>query len=169
MPSDIFGPERYHSDEFQQEAYLFIPFDEDYYQAMAEVIEERFENWQGQDFDEDTLEPSEVAHAIMEYLDCECTYFPSMADDDPIMSAYSYAQRLGVREGFVPVLIQADDETLLECLVMNADSEHDADFYEFDLKTVDGVPEEGALRSRQGRKGDFGGIDWPAQGRSRGR
>ena len=72
----FFGPERYHSDEFQDEAYLFIPFDEDYYQAMAEVIEERFANWQGQDFDEDTLEPSEVAQAIMEYLDCECTYFP---------------------------------------------------------------------------------------------
>ena len=143
-PADIddyalkyFGPSRYHSNEFQQEAYLFIPFDEDYYQAMAEVIEERFTNWQGQDFDEDTLEPSEVAHAIMEYLDCECTYFPSMADDDPIMSAYSYAQRLGVREGFVPVLIQADDETLLECLVMNADPEHDADCYKFDLKTVE--------------------------------
>ena len=34
------------------------------------------------------------------------------------------------------MLIQADDETLLECLVMNADPEHDADFYEFDLKTV---------------------------------
>ena len=62
----FFGPERYHSDEFQDEAYLFIPFEEDYYQAMAEVIEERFENWQGQDFDEDTLEPSEVAQAIME-------------------------------------------------------------------------------------------------------
>ncbi len=143
-PADIddnalrfFGPERYHSNEFQQEAYLFIPFDEDYYQAMAEVIGERFENWQGQDFDEDTLEPSEVAQAIMEYLDRECTYFPSMADDDPIMSAYSYAQRLGVREGFVPVLIKADDETLLECLVMNADPEHNADFYEFDLKTVE--------------------------------
>lgn len=132
----FFGPERYHSAEFQDEAYLFIPFDEDYYQVMAEVIGERFENWQGQDFDGDTLEPSEVAQAIMEYLDCECTYFPSMKDDDPIRSAYSYAQRLGVREGFVPVLIQADDETLLECLVMNADPEHDADFYEFDLKTV---------------------------------
>ena len=132
----FFGPERYHSDEFQDEAYLFIPFDEDYYQAMAEVIGERFDNWQGQDFDEDTLEPSEVAQAIMEYLDCECTYFPSMADDDPIMSAYSYAQRLGVREGFVPVLIQADDETLLECLVMNADPKNDVDIYEFDLKAV---------------------------------
>ena len=132
----FFGPERYHSAEFQDEAYLFIPFDEDYYQVMAEVIGERFENWQGQDFDGDTLEPSEVAQAIMEYLDCECTYFPSMKDDDPIRSAYSYAQRLGVREGFVPVLIKADDETLLECLVMNADPENDADIYEFDLKAV---------------------------------
>ena len=132
----FFGPERYHSNEFQDEAYLFIPFDENYYQAMAEVIEDRFENWQGQDFDEDTLEPSEVAHAIMEYLDCECTYFPSMKDDDPIMSAYSYAKRESVKEGFVPVLIKADDETLLECLVMNADPENDADIYEFDLKTV---------------------------------
>ena len=142
-PADIddyalkyFGPSRYHSNEFQQEAYLFIPFDEKYYQAMAQVIEERFANWQGQDFDEDTLEPSEVAQAIMEYLDCECTYFPSMADDDPIMSAYSYARRLGVREDFIPVLIKPD-ETLLECLVMNADPENDADCYEFDSKAVE--------------------------------
>ena len=133
----FFGPERYHSDEFQDEAYLFIPFDEDYYQAMAEVIGERFENWQGQDFDGDTLEPSEVAQAIMEYLDCECTYFPSMADDDPIMSAYSYAKRGSFKEGFIPVLIKADDETLLECLVMNADPENDADCYEFDPKAVE--------------------------------
>ena len=132
----FFGPERYHSNEFQDEAYLFIPFDEDYYQAMAKVIEERFTNWQGQDFDEDTLEPSELAGALMEYLDCECTYFPSMKDDDPIMSAYSYAKRESVKEGFVPVLIKADDETLLECLVMNADPKNDADIYEFDLRAV---------------------------------
>ena len=69
----------------------------------------------------------------MEYLDCECTYFPSMADDDPIMSAYSYARRLGVREDFIPVLIKPD-ETLLECLVMNADPENDADCYELTPK-----------------------------------
>lgn len=103
---------------------------------MAKVIEERFTNWQGQDFDEDTLEPSEVAQAIMEYLDCECTYFPSMKDDDPIMAAYNYAKRDSAQEGFVPLLIKADDETLLECLVMNADPENDADIYEFDLKAV---------------------------------
>ena len=143
FPSDIddyaisvIGQERNYSDEIQDETYLFIPFDEDYYQAMAKVIEERFTNWQGQDFDEDTLEPSEVAQAIMEYLDCECTYFPSMKDDDPIMAAYNYAKRDSAQEGFVPVLIKADDETLLECLVMNADPENEADIYEFDLKTV---------------------------------
>ena len=134
---EYFGSEKYHSEEFRDEAYLFIPFDVDYYQAMAKVIEERFTNWQGQSFDEDTLEPSEVAQAIMEYLDCECTYFPSMKDDDPIMSAYSYAKRESLQEGFVPVLIRADDETLLECLVMNADPENDADIYEFDLKAVE--------------------------------
>ena len=141
-PSDIddyafryFGPERYHSDEFQDEAYLFIPFDEEYYQGMAKVIEERFSNWQSQDFDEDTLEPSDVAQAMMRYLDCECTYFPSMKDDDPIMSAYSYAQRLGIREGFVPVLI-IPDETLLDCLVMNSDPANDTDCYGFNRNTV---------------------------------
>ena len=143
FPSDIddyaisvIGQERNYSDEIQDEAYLFIPFDEDYYQAMAKVIEKRFTNWQGQDFDEDTLEPSDTARAIMEYLDCECTYFPSMKDDDPIMAAYGYAKRDSAQEGFVPVLIKADDETLLECLVMNADPDNDSDFYEFDLKTV---------------------------------
>ena len=134
---EYLGPEKYYSDEFQFKAALFIPFDEDYYQAMAKVIEKRFTNWQGQDFDEDTLEPSELAEALMEYLDCECIYFPSMKDDDPIMSAYSYAKRESVKEGFVPVLIKADDETLLECLVMNADPENDADCYEFNPKAVE--------------------------------
>ena len=144
FPSDIdnyaigvIGQERNYSDEIQDEAYLFIPFDEDYYQAMAEVIEERFTNWQGQDFDEDTLEPSELAEALMEYLDCECTYFPSMKDDDPIMSAYSYAKRDAAQEGFVPVLIKADDETLWECLIMNSDPDSDGgDDYAFDLDKV---------------------------------
>ena len=144
FPSDVddyaigvIGQERNYSDEIQDEAYLFIPFGEDYYQAMAEVIEERFTNWQGQDFDEDTLEPSEVAQAIMEYLDCECTYFPSMKDDDPIMAAYGYAKRDSAQEGFVPVLIKADDETLWECLIMNSDPDSDGeDDYAFDPDKV---------------------------------
>ncbi len=144
FPSDIdnyaigvIGQERNYSDEIQDEAYLFIPFDEDYYQAMAKVIEERFENWQGQDFDEDTLVPSELAEALMEYLDCECTYFPAMKDDDPIMSAYSYAKLDAAHEGFVPVLIRADDETLWECLILNSNPDSDGgDDYTFDPDKV---------------------------------
>jgi len=42
-----------------------------------------------------------------------------MKDDAPIMSAYSYARRLGVREGFLPLLVKVD-ETLWECLIMNS-------------------------------------------------
>ena len=144
FPSDIdnyaleyFGSEQYYSDKFQNEAYLFIPFDEKYYQAMAKVMEKRFVNWQGQDFDEDSLEPSDLAQAIMKYLGCECTYFPSMTDDDPIMSAYNYAKRESVKEGFVPVLIKADDEILWECLIMNSDPDSDGeDDFAFDPDKV---------------------------------
>ncbi len=141
-PSDIddyalnyFGPARYHSDEFQDEAYLFIPFNEDYYQEMAKLIDKRFQNWQGQEFSQDTA-PSELAVAMMDYLDCDCQYFPSMRDDDPITSSLCYAQRLGVREGFIPMLIKVD-EILWECLILNSDPDNDgADDFAFDLDQV---------------------------------
>lgn len=127
-PSDIddyalsyFGPDRYYSDEFKNEASLFLPYDEDGYQAIAKVIGERFANWQSQHFDESTLGPGGTARALMDYLNCECTYFPAMKDDDPIRSAYGYARRLAVRGGYVPVLIRADDKKLMECLAKNAD------------------------------------------------
>ena len=120
------GAERNFSDEIQDEAYLFLPFDEDYYREMARIIERRYENWAGQRFDDSTLAPSETAEALMAYLDCECTYFPSMADDDPIMCAYEYAGKNAAHEGFVPMLI-AVDETLWECLMLNSDPAHEGD------------------------------------------
>ena len=87
-------------------------------------------------FDEDTLEPSQLAQALMDYLDCECTYFPSMKDDDPIMSAYRCARRDGTHKGYVPVLVKVD-ETLWECLVMNSDPDSDGDDdYAFDPTQV---------------------------------
>lgn len=120
------GVERNFSDEIQDEAYLFLPFDEDYYREMTRIIERRYENWAGQRFDDSTLAPSETAEALMAYLDCECTYFPSMADDDPIMCAYEYAGKNAAHEGFVPMLI-AVDETLWECLMLNSDPAHEGD------------------------------------------
>ena len=82
-------------------------------------------------------EPLDLAEAMMKYLNCECTYFPSMKDDDPIMLAYNYAKRESVKEGFVPVLIKADDEILWECLIMNSDPDSDGeDDYAFDPDKV---------------------------------
>ena len=70
-PSDIdsyaiekIGLDRNDLDEIQDEAYLFIPYDETFYQDMSKIIERRFINWQGQDFDPDTMEPSELAEAM---------------------------------------------------------------------------------------------------------
>ncbi len=82
------------------------------------------EHWSGPD--------QAVLHTVSVHL--RSRFADRVWDDAP--PGYSYAQRLGVREGFVPVLIQADDETLLECLVMNADPKNDVDIYEFDLKAV---------------------------------
>lgn len=48
-PADIddyaekyFGTEKYNSEEFQDEAYMFVPFDEEYYQGMSKYIERAF-------------------------------------------------------------------------------------------------------------------------------
>lgn len=139
-PSDIddyslnyFGAERYHSDEFQDEAYLFIPYDENYYQGMAAVITRRFENWHNQMILNDE-EPDDTAKSLMEFLDCPCEYFPPMNDDDPVTSAYSYLSRLGVREGYIPVIICVND-VLLETLIENTESESESDT-PFDIEKV---------------------------------
>lgn len=51
-PSDVddyaehyFGTERYNSEEFQDEAYMFVPFDEDYYQGLSKYIDRAFSNF----------------------------------------------------------------------------------------------------------------------------
>ena len=131
FPADIdnyalgyFGAQRYHSDEFQDEAYLFIPFNEAYYQDMAEVIQQRWDAWQDADGESEYAAPSRLAGAFMSYLGCECEYFPPMSNNEPVMAAYSYACRLAPREGFVPMLI-AVDETLWECLILNSDPDND--------------------------------------------
>jgi len=102
FPSDIdnhalayFGAEQYFSEEFDDEAYLFVPFDEDYYAAMAATIAQRWDAWKRNSAERKEKEderPSDVAVAIMRYLncgraDCALTYFPPMADDDPIVAA----------------------------------------------------------------------------------
>lgn len=72
-------------------------------------------------------QPSALAKEMIRYLDCPCKVFAPMADDDPLLAAYEEARQEGLREGFTPVLVKVDD-TLMECLVMNADEENEPDF-----------------------------------------
>ncbi len=55
FPADIdlyacayFGEERYHSEVFQDEDYLFLPWEEMYYQNMARLMDKRFRQWKAQ-------------------------------------------------------------------------------------------------------------------------
>ncbi len=45
MALDYFGKEKYESDEFQDEAYLFVPFDDNYFTAINKYIEKNFEEF----------------------------------------------------------------------------------------------------------------------------
>lgn len=79
---------------------------------------------------------SELEKAMISYLGCECQYFPPMKDDAPITAAFRAARESGPQEGFVPMLLAAD-ETLWECLIMNSDEDSDgADDYSFDPAKV---------------------------------
>ena len=70
--------------------------------------------------------PSELAEAMMQYLDCECRYFPPMRDDTELCAAYRDALRDAAEGGYVPMLIKVD-EVLFECLIMNSDPDSDGE------------------------------------------
>lgn len=41
---NYFGTEKFNSEEFQDEAYLFVPYDDDYYKNLSKFIDDAFEN-----------------------------------------------------------------------------------------------------------------------------
>mgnify|MGYP000906543493 CR=1 FL=1 len=147
-PSDVdnhalvyFGAEKYYAKEFDDEAYLFVPFDEQLYREMAELIERHWDAWKRNTEEQVDADPSDVAIATMQYLNasrasCSLMYLPPLVDDDPITSWYSYATRTAARDGFVPIIIVPSD-TLWEILTMNAAAEKgDCANYDFDAEAV---------------------------------
>lgn len=66
---------------------------------------------------------------LVSYLDCPCALYNPMKDDDPMMDAYREACELGKIEGFVPMLISADDKSLWESLLENINHERDDNNY----------------------------------------
>ena len=45
MALDYFGEERYNCDEFQDEAYLFVPYGDEYYERMSAYIDKAYERF----------------------------------------------------------------------------------------------------------------------------
>lgn len=80
-------------------------------------------------------ENSALAQALMRYLDCPCTYYAPMRDDDPLMEAFRDAQQRGKAQGFTPVIVAANDGILMECLIGAANSEADGN-HGFDIDAV---------------------------------
>lgn len=72
----------------------------------------------------DKEKQQKLVNTMIEYLDCRCQVFDPMTNDGPILAAYREAVERGEREGFIPVLVAAD-ETLWESLVMNSDTDYD--------------------------------------------
>jgi len=82
-------------------------------------------------------ENSALAQALTKYLDCACTYFAPMRDDDPLTEAFREAQKRGKEQGFTPVIIAANDEILMECLIGGASAgAADRGDYSFDIEAV---------------------------------
>lgn len=77
-----------------------------------------------------------VVSELVNFLNCPCTYFAPMIDDEPLMEAYQKALEESKESGdFVPVFVIPSD-TLLETLVMNSDPTSDGTFHEFDKDEV---------------------------------
>lgn len=42
---EYFGQEKYNSEEFQNEAYLFVPYTDEYYEIVSEIIDDAYKNY----------------------------------------------------------------------------------------------------------------------------
>lgn len=103
---EYFGTEKYNSAEFQDEAYLFEPFDEDYYQRISKYIDRAFADFYPdfRDFQYNEFLPT--VKTAEEILGCECI-FPKEPSD--IVVELKKALSECDKEGWFPLLLIIDD------------------------------------------------------------
>lgn len=101
-----FGTERYNSEEFQDEAYLFVPFDEEYYQGMSMYIERAFLDFYPSFADHQYRLCSDVLENIKRKFDingCPLRHY------DGIKEEYAKALALSKNEDHLPIVTIIDD------------------------------------------------------------
>lgn len=104
---NYFGVERYCSEEFQDEAYLFVPFSEEYYQAQKKVIEKRFK-----DFCNMRTHVTKEAYLLFRYMKRfighRAWFVPEMNSDCIVTNTLRVGHRQSYRDHFFPVVVELD-------------------------------------------------------------
>lgn len=93
--------------QFQDETYLFVPFDEEYYRAMKGIIDERYVDYRA---GEDGDKRSAAKTAVSAFLDCACT---CLFTDSPktVMEALETEKVRGMYANYTPVLVIYCDQS----------------------------------------------------------
>ncbi len=104
--------------QFQDETYLFVPFDEKYYLSMKGIINERYADYRdGENGDG----ASAAKTAVAEFLDCACT---SLFTNTPkaVKEALETEKMRGIYAGYTPMPViycgqsgATDEEIILSC------------------------------------------------------
>lgn len=112
-----FGKERYESEEFQDEAYMFVPFDEKYYRGMCGYIDKAFGDFYPGFAEYQFITDKEIAPKAERILGCECR--PEKYFED-IPSKFRKAAA-NVRDGHTILLISVSEGSVAD----NADDLRD--------------------------------------------
>ena len=106
---NYFGVKRYYSGEFQDEAYLFVPFTEEYYQNQKQIIEQRFHDFINMRTSPNT-ENFLLYRFFRRYLGTQSWYIPGMNSDCIVSTTLRVGHRQMLSSKEVPVIIELSHE-----------------------------------------------------------
>jgi len=107
---------------------------------------------------------NKTTEKLIACLGCPCRAFSPKEDGEAVMAAYREAGERGAREGFVPVLVAAEDNILLECLEMNQEDGGGAESCRqaaLSALVEDGRAYFASLLSSRKEEAEDGGFDRP--------
>ncbi len=102
-----FGTEKYNSEEFKDEAYLFVPFDEEYYKGMCVYIDKAFEVFYRDFTNYQNSRNEPLFRTAEDMLGCRC-----ILPAEPERLASAYLEATEKKDTFPLLLIIDDDGTV---------------------------------------------------------
>jgi len=112
---------------------------------------------------ESTMENKTIDKMIA-CIGCPCHLFHPNEGKQAMMAAYREARERGAREGFIPVLVAAEDTILLECLEMNQEEVGGAEAARqaaLSAPVEDGGAYFASLLPSRKEEAEDNGFDWP--------